>query len=138
MGGVYLSQGLAGNTTLTELDLNWNAIGADVRLLACLCQHTANAINSHPRGSRTCTRSHGLWYPQGAAAIGDVLASKGCNVKTLKLAMNGLGDLGAQEIGVSMYTNRSLTSLDLAHNAIKGQGAVVLADALSRNTNLDS
>lgn len=52
--------------------------------------------------------------------------------------MNGLGDLGAQEIGVSMYTNRSLTSLDLAHNAIKGQGAVVLADALSRNTNLDS
>lgn len=40
MGGVYLSQGLAGNTTLTELDLNWNAIGADVHACLHACVNT--------------------------------------------------------------------------------------------------
>ena len=129
---VSLSKALSVNSSLTNLDLSENSIGASGA--ASLSQ--ALAVNSCLTNLKL--NLNGICHP-GAAFLSQALAVNS-SLTNLDLSENGIGDPGAASLSQALAVNSSLTNLKLNLNSICHPGAAFLSQALAVNsclTNLD-
>ena len=127
-----LSKALSVNSSLTNLDLSENSIGASGA--ASLSQ--ALAVNSCLTNLKL--NLNGICHP-GAAFLSQALAVNS-SLTNLDLSENGIGDPGAASLSQALAVNSSLTNLKLNLNSICHPGAAFLSQALAVNsclTNLD-
>lgn len=133
LGGIALGMALE-NSSIVRVSLGHNDIGPDggAELFRALgapgSRITALSLAGNPR------------LVEGAAVLHQVLANRKGGVEvlsattvleTLDLRGCGLGDAEAAALAAGISQNVGIKTVLLQHNAIKGQGAVVLAQALS-------
>jgi hypothetical protein len=153
-----LLRAIAENTSVTNLDLSHNLIGAPQRVIVPepTAEQAAEAALS-PKESRppagavgsmalcfaleqnaTLRRLNCSWNhisKDAAKALGRALAGSKTSMpmlQELRLTHNGFGDEGSQEVGWALRTNAELKLLDLSHNGVSAKGVVVIAGALKR------
>ena len=127
-GAASLSQALAVNSSLTHLDLRENSIGCYGA--ASLSQ--ALAVNSSLTNLDLRWNSIGH---SGAASLSQALAVNS-SLTSLDLRENSIGDSGATSLSQALTVNSFLTSLDLSWNSIGYSGAASLSQALAVNSSL--
>jgi len=99
------------NLHLREVDLSNNLLGSE---------------ESIP-GART-----------GGAALADYLVSKGCRLKYLKLAWNGIRQTTAMTFGRALGKNTTLTFLDLSYNGLGSAAGEIIGDSIIDNKTLQT
>ena len=127
-GAASLSQALAVNSSLTHLDLSENSIGCYGA--ASLSQ--ALAVNSSLTNLDLRWNSIGN---SGAASLSQALAVNS-SLTNLDLSVNSIGDSGAASLFQALAVNSSLTNLGLRVNSVGDSGAASLSLALSVNSSL--
>ena len=113
------------SNNLKTLDLRYNDLeGNDlVELESALSSSASSNLQIlHLEGN--------LLKCQGAAAIGNVLATAKSNLKELYLGDNQIGSTGITSLAEGLRTNTSLDTLYLEGNAIGDEGAIALRDVL--------
>lgn len=123
---LLLSNALAVNETLRELDLASNLLGDHGTALIAQGMHTNRALKKIILSSNRI---------RDAAALGTLLRHNN-TVKCLVLCHNQLGNDGAAQLSQGLAHNRSLTSLRLNGNLIGAQGAAAIGTALSHHPTL--
>ena len=126
-GAASLSQALVVNTSLTNLDLSWNSIGDSASLSQAL------AANSSLTNLDLSENSFG---ESGSAFLSQALAVNSSLTKLDLRRMNSIGDSGAASLSQALAVNSSLTNLDLRLSSIGDSGAASLSQALSVNSSL--
>lgn len=101
---------LAGNTSLTEVDLSFNKIGS------------AENLNTVYPDLVTATE-----------AMAELLTQPGCPLKSLKLTWNMMRLDSAVQFAQALAVNESLTFLDVSYNAFGNDAGCALGDALLDN-----
>ena len=134
--------------SITELDLKGMGIGVEGGLVvAGLLPVMGSLTTINLSGNQLC----GVWTDrygdlrgdytaEGITAIADALLVNG-SLTSLSLAMNELGDDGAEALSIGLKENKSLTTLDLSgrgfgEGRIGPRGATALASAISVNGSL--
>ena len=157
-GGSALARALQLNCTLTDLDLELNAIGASgAATFGEALQTNSTLIRLNLRGNKVgekgavalgkamqsnCTlthlnlRSNNINSNEGIAAIARALQSSCGRLTRLDLCQNNITCSGATAIAEALHTNSSLTHLYLKWNEIKSPGASAFAKALEANRTL--
>ena len=157
-GGSALARALQLNCTLTDLDLELNAIGASgAATFGEALQTNSTLIQLNLRGNKigekgavalgkamqsNCTlthlnlRSNYINSNEGIAAIARALQSSCGRLTRLDLCQNDITCSGATAIAEALHTNSSLTHLYLKWNEIKSPGASAFAKALEANRTL--
>ena len=69
--------------------------------------------------------------PTGARAVAEALKDPRCNLRTLILDGNHLGDEGAMAIVDALKVNTSLKTLELRYNGMTQKGLMVFRDAMA-------
>ena len=130
-----LSEGIAGNSSLSALDLSGN--GLDDESIAILSQalavtatRTQGPIVSH------LTLDFNAFGDDAASRLAQVLLASNCSLIELSLFGNRISDGGASSLARALYQNTSLTSLILSLNRMGDAGVASLARALTVNTSL--
>ena len=127
-----LSKALAVNSSLTNLDLSGNHIGdSGATSLSKVLQANTSLTKLYLSGKRIGA--------SGAASLSQTLAVNS-SLTNLNLSGNDIGDSGAASLSKALAANSSLTELDLSRNSIGSSGAISLFKALVVNssfTNLD-
>ena len=123
-----LSQAIAVNSSLTELDLSGSQLGySGAKSLS-----QAIAVNS----SLTELYLSGSWiFNSGAECLSQALKVNSSLTK-LDLSGNDIGDYGAASLSQALAVNSSLTDLNLSQNSITDSGAASLSEALAVNSSL--
>jgi hypothetical protein len=67
----------------------------------------------------------------GCKMLRQALSSKGCQLVRLGLTGNNIGDAGADELGLGLRQNRTLTYLDIRSNTLEPQGLRSLCFSLT-------
>jgi Ran GTPase-activating protein (RanGAP) involved in mRNA processing and transport len=151
-----LTEALAKNTSLKELDLKNNHIGDEGAkvLLDVLKNHSAlqalflwfNPIGGEGaialaqvlNQSSTLQKLH-LWVnnigAEGAIALAQALEENN-TLQHLHLLSNQIGDKGTIALAQALKKYRTLRTLQLPHNDIGEEGAIALAQALTRDSML--
>ena len=127
-GVVSLSQALAVNSSLTNLDVSRNSIGNSGA--ASLSQ--ALVVNTSLTNLCLCGNSIG---DSGAASLSQAL-SVNPSLTNLDLSWNSIGDSGAASLSQALAANSSLTNLDLSENSFGESGSAFLSQALAVNSSL--
>ena len=120
-----LAGALAVNTTLTMLELRYNALGKE----GGRAMGEALAVNT------TLTQldlGDNRLGEEGGRAMGEALAVN-TTLAQLDLSGNKIGSTGASAISQALEVNKALTDLDLRDNRIRGKGARKMAKALQVN-----
>ena len=73
---------------------------------------------------------------EGAEYIARYLRSKFCNLESLIMGVNKIGDIGASNLAKAVAFNKSLIHVDLTSNSINDEGLSRLAEALFHNQKL--
>ena len=128
VGAESLSQALAANSSLTNLDLRMNSIGDT----GAESLSQALAVNSSLTKLVLCGNSIG---DTGAESLSQALAVNSSLTK-LVLSGNSIGDTGAEFLSQALAVNASLTNLNLCFNSIGATGAEFLSQALAVNSSL--
>ena len=74
----------------------------------------------------------------GAWWLADAIGSDRCELRSLNLGSNRIGDGGAKDIAEELRVNSTLHVLDLRRNGISAEGAMELAHALEENVSITS
>ena len=116
---------VAGNCTLTSLDLGQNTVGADgaTALAKALCSNTTL------RRLDLCQNRVGH---DGASLLGKALWQN-TTLQELRLASNNVDDGAAVDLGEGLKENGSVQVLDLSHNAVQHAGFKEICEALMTN-----
>ena len=125
---VILASVLKANTTVKNLDLSLNNIGAA----------GAAGLGEALKFNRSLTEldlSYNKIGDSGAVGLCEGLQFN-TSLKKLYLVWNNIGDAGAAGLGKGLQFNTSLTKLDLSHNNIGDAGAAGLVEALKFNESL--
>jgi hypothetical protein len=125
-----LANALKENTTVTEISIFHNEIGA--KGAAAL----ADALEVNTSVTTISLLSNKIG-DEGAAALADALKVNTL-VTCMHLANNQIGDEGAAALADALEVNMSVTYINLGSNQISNEGAAALADALQVNTSLNS
>lgn len=99
------------NQHLREVDLSNNLLGSE---------------ESIP-GART-----------GGAALADYLVTKGCRLKYLKLAWNGIRQTTAKTFAAALGRNTTLTYLDLSYNGLGSAAGEIIGDSIIDNKHMQT
>ena len=131
-GATSLSQALKVNSTLTNLDLRGNSIGAE----------GATSLAQALKVNSTLTTLDLGWNSIGAEGATSIAQALKVNstLTNLDLGSNRIGAEGATSLSQALTVNSTLTNLDLTGNRIVDEGATSLSQALKVNftlTNLD-
>ncbi|RUS35439.1 hypothetical protein BC938DRAFT_483540 [Jimgerdemannia flammicorona] len=116
------------NTTLRQLNLQWNCIGDD----------GAFAIAKSLRTNTTLTSLNLGWnriQDRGAVELAYLISGM-CQLQELNIEGNCINTVGATAISESLKTNQSLQILNLSSNNIHKDGAIALARCLVHNCTL--
>ena len=108
-GAVELAAGLCKNTTLTNLNLSHNPIGADVEGVTAVAKLLEELCGDHSKFTLT------------------QLVLRNCHI----------GGQGARELAAALCKNSTLKHLNLNHNHIGVEGASSISDMLQHNTSLE-
>ncbi|CAF2558353.1 unnamed protein product [Rotaria sp. Silwood2] len=77
-------------------------------------------------------------FDKGIYSLAQILTSNNKTLEVLGLNSIGLTDVGAEDLGVMLQKNHTLTRLQLQANEIGDRGVLYLADALTKyNTTLE-
>ena len=125
-----LSEVLAVNSTLTNLDLGWNSIGKE----GATSLSQALTVNSTLTSLNLRYNSIG---DEGATSLSQALKVNS-TLTSLDLGLNRVGEEGATSLSQALKVNSTLTSLDLGWNSIGEEGATSLSQALTVNSTLTS
>ena len=127
-GAGFLSDVLAVNTTLTDLDLSWNGIG----------DNGARSLSEALQVNTTLTDLDLSGNGIGASGAGFLSKALLMNatLSDLDLSGNGIGDSGADSLSEALTVNATLTHLNLSLNEIDASGVGSLSKALKENTKL--
>ena len=132
VGAESLSQALAVNSSLTNLDLRLNSIGdTGAESLSQALTVNSSLTNLYLGGNSIGDTS--------AESLSQALAVNSSLTK-LVLSWNSIGDTGVEFLSQALAVNVSLTNLNLCFNSIGATGAEFLSQALAVNsslTNLD-
>ena len=127
-GAASLAEAMKVNTTLTRLDLEHNNIGAA----------GAASLAEAMKVNTTLTQLF-LWENNigaaGAASLAEAMKVN-TTLTQLDLRHNNIGDAGAASLAEAMKVNTTLTQLRLVENNIGDAGAASLAEAMKVNTTL--
>ena len=135
--GNNLSQVIKGyNTTLQQLDLNYNSIrekGAKELAEALKC-----ATDEHKIFLKGLYLEFNWIGDEGARDFAASLKVSGLSdtLQQLNLASNRIRDNGATYLAQALETNTSLIELNLGNNLIGNNGAIRIAEALKTNKTL--
>lgn len=134
-GIAYLVNALEHNTTLEDLDLGGNAMQDEgAKVSQRISRNLLFGFNG------TSPTRIMLMYPAGfffCQTLCEFMAnSPSINIKRLSLATNNIGDDGAVAIAEMLTKNRTLESIDLSNNLIDYDGFVALAQAMVENQTL--
>jgi Ran GTPase-activating protein (RanGAP) involved in mRNA processing and transport len=139
-GTAAIADALKGNNTLNELDLSsnqmgWNDAGSSPDVSGAVA--LANTISDMGALSSLFLSKNALLTKEAGKALGDMLK---CNtvLKVLDVSdcVFGMRDCDkeapgfAQELAAGIKDNGAMTSLDLASNELKAEGAKIVADAI--------
>jgi Ran GTPase-activating protein (RanGAP) involved in mRNA processing and transport len=127
-GGASIAEALKSNTSLTTLNLSWNQIGASGGA------SIAEALKSNTSLTELNLENNQI-EDSGGAAIGEALRSN-TSLTSLYLLDNKIGASAGASIADALKSNTSLTSLDLSWNQIGASGGASIAEALKSNTSL--
>ncbi|XP_068732896.1 NLR family CARD domain-containing protein 3-like [Montipora capricornis] len=123
-----LSQAMAANSTVTELDLTFGRIG-DTGAAAL-----AKAVEINSTLTKLHLSDNGIGV-SGAAALAKAVEINS-TLTTLNLSDNVIGDSGAAALAKAVEINSTLTTLNLSDNVIGDSGAAALAKAVEINSTL--
>ena len=122
------SEAVKVNTTLTQLDLQYNYIGAaGTASLAEAIKVNTTLKQLHFAGNNI--------GDAGAASLAEAI-KENTTLAQLDLPGNNIGDPGATSLAEAIKVNTTLTLLDLGRNKISDTGATSLAEAMKVNTTL--
>lgn len=125
-----LAQALHTNTSLTDMDLALNNIGAEgARSLARELETNTSLTSINLGGNQLCD--------QGAQSFAEMLEINQ-SLTDISLFCNFICAPGAQRLGDALTINNTLKSLDLRENNLGVEGTEFLAEGLKRNTGLTS
>ena len=125
-----LSKALKANSSLTDLNLEGNSIGdAGASSLS-----KALKANSSLTNLNLSLNSIG---DAGASSLSKAL-KENFSLADLNLSCNRIGDTGASSLSKALKENSSLTDLDLSGNSIGDTGVSCLSKALTANSSLDT
>lgn len=127
-GSKKIAKVLAGNTTLTSLDLEWNNIRDEGAVAIARTLEKNNSLTSLNIGGN-------IIGDEGAIAIARIL-EKNNSLTSLNIGGNEIGTRGAVEIAQILENNNSLTSLNIGGNIIGDEGAIAIARILEGNKTL--
>ena len=127
VGAAVISVVLEKNSSLTHLDLSFNAFDG---VASCLSK--ALKANS----SVTSLNLGGNFVGEdGASSLSKALKANS-SLTNLNLSLNSIGDDGASSLSKALKANSSLTSLNLSSTSIGDAGASSLSKALKANSSL--
>ena len=127
-GAASLAEAMKVNTTLTQLDLLYSDIGdAGAASLAEAMKVNTTLTQLTLRGNKI-----------GAAGAASLAEAMKVNTTLTQLALgdNNIGDAGAASLAEAVKVNTTLTQLALGGNKIGAAGAASLAEAMKVNTTL--
>ena len=125
---VVLAEALKTNTTLTELYLLDNNLGAEGVLALATALQTNTTLTK-------LDLSRNYLDAEGVLALAAALQTNTTLTK-LDLSHNNPGAEGAAALAAALQTNTTLTMLNLSRNNLGAEGAAALAAALQTNTTL--
>jgi hypothetical protein len=110
-GACTLATGLAGNQTLTHLNLDHNVIGA------IGAQALSRVVRSHA-ALRVLSLAHNRLGDLGVVVLVEAIGHPACPVRVMTLAGNTINDTGLQALASVWTTGSLLQELDLRDNLI--------------------
>ena len=127
VGAAVISVVLEKNSSLTHLDLSFNAFDG---VASCLSKALkANSSLTFLNLEGNCIGD------SGASSLSNALKAKS-SLTDLNLSDNRIGDAGASFLSQALKANSSLTNLNLSINSIGDTGASSLSEALKANSSL--
>eukprot|EP00696_Hemimastix_kukwesjijk_P007964 gnl/Hemi2/2008_TR715_c0_g1_i1.p1 gnl/Hemi2/2008_TR715_c0_g1~~gnl/Hemi2/2008_TR715_c0_g1_i1.p1 ORF type:complete len:681 (-),score=245.99 gnl/Hemi2/2008_TR715_c0_g1_i1:102-2144(-) len=131
-GAVHLADIIRANTTLVNLNLEWNAIGVGDKGVLALCE--ALSMNS---SIQTIDLRNNHISPEGGNIIAQMLKSNVC-LQNLDVRWNEIGSKGARAIVDALQYNNTLTSLQLDGNKVSDDLLDQLDAILKRNRDIST
>lgn len=125
--GEAIGNMLSINTTIKQVDLAWNGIrrtGAVTLANALFTNRTLQRLDIAWNGFGT---EGALWCSSPTGHVG-----------ALTLPYVGCGTLmaGSEHLGMMLSSNNTLRVLNISHNSVQAQSAIVIANNLKKNTTL--
>ena len=127
VGAAVISVVLEKNSSLTHLDLSFNAFDGVVSSLSKALKANSSLTFLNLEGN--CIGD------SGASSLSKALKAKS-SLTDLNLSNNRIGDAGASFLSQALKANSSLTNLNLSINSIGDTGASSLSEALKANSSL--
>ena len=128
VGAAVISVVLEKNSSLTHLDLSFNAFDGVVSSLSKALKANSSLTFLNLEGN--CIGD------SGASSLFDALTANS-SLTDLNLGLNSIGNAGASFLSKALKANSSLTDLDLSGNSIGDTGASSLFEALKANSSLN-
>ena len=146
LDGMIISQLIAQNSCVTELDLSQNMLGQVGRggpnLTTTVIDRpsqcaTAHALTSSHTHSHHVASRYALVPSQrhdiAIVALGGALARNPPALRSVNLAKNYIAAEGAKALGSALPSNTTLKLLNLSQNEIDGASALALCEAMLTN-----
>ncbi|RHY06451.1 hypothetical protein DYB25_003524 [Aphanomyces astaci] len=89
------------------------------------CVTILHAITHSQHALVNLDLSHNRIHANGVAALSDAVQSPKCQLQTLKLSKNNLGDLVGRALLTALANNLTIQSLDLSENSLQACGPAV-------------
>ena len=127
VGAAVISVVLEKNSSLTHLDLSFNAFDG-----------VASSLSKAPKANSSLTSLNlggNFVGEDGASSLSKALKANS-SLTNLNLSVNSIGDDGASSLSKALKANSSLTSLNLSSTSIGDAGASSLSKALKANSSL--
>ena len=127
VGAAVISVVLEKNSSLTHLDLSFNAFDGVVSSLSKALKANSSLTSLNLGGN--------FVGEDGASSLSKALKANS-SLTNLNLSQNSIGDDGASSLSKALKANFSLTSLNLSATSIGDAGASSLSKALKANSSL--
>ena len=127
VGAAVISVVLEKNSSLTHLDLSFNAFDGVASSLSKALKANSSLTSLNLGGN--------FVGEDGASSLSKALKANS-SLTNLNLSVNSIGDDGASSLSKALKANSSLTSLNLSSTSIGDAGASSLSKALKANSSL--
>eukprot|EP00826_Nyctotherus_ovalis_P026373 TRINITY_DN20605_c0_g1_i2.p1 TRINITY_DN20605_c0_g1~~TRINITY_DN20605_c0_g1_i2.p1 ORF type:complete len:315 (+),score=98.16 TRINITY_DN20605_c0_g1_i2:160-1104(+) len=126
-GVLHLSRFLSKSTTLRELSLEWNSLGASVHGLEILCSALAENVSIASLDLR-----NNCITEAGAQALATLVRAN-TSLQKIDLRWNEIGTEGARVIIAALERNKFITDFEVSGNKISEDAMNVIEELVERN-----
>jgi len=125
-GALHVGTLLKRNSTITTLDLD------NCGLLDEGAAYIVEGLRNNTTVQHLSISTNAL-TEQSAKLFGSLLSQEGCNLQTLVMGLNRIGDEGCKYIAEALFSNKKLHRLGLPSSRVSDAGVAALTDALMQS-----